>query len=28
MGHDDCDRALQLIAETIEHPLHPHSTLA
>ena len=28
MGNDDCDRALQLIAETIEHPLHPHSTLA
>lgn len=24
----DAERALQLIAETIEHPLHPHSTLA
>ncbi len=24
---DDCDRALRLIAETIEHPLHPHATV-
>lgn len=23
----DCDRALQLIADTIEHPLHPHATV-
>jgi DNA-binding transcriptional MocR family regulator len=23
----DCDHALQLIAETIEHPLHPHATV-
>jgi len=27
MSLDDCDRALKLIAETIEHPLHPHATL-
>jgi len=26
IGLDDCERALQLIAETIEHPLHPHAT--
>ncbi|MFL6662881.1 MAG: PLP-dependent aminotransferase family protein, partial [Rhizobacter sp.] len=23
----ECERALQLIAETIEHPLHPHATV-
>ena len=28
MTRPECDRGLQLIAETIEHPLHPHSTLA
>ena len=27
MSLDECGRALQLIAETIEHPLHPHSTV-
>lgn len=24
---DDCDHALQLIADTIEHPRHPHATV-
>ena len=24
---DECDRALRLIADTIEHPLHPHATV-
>jgi DNA-binding transcriptional MocR family regulator len=27
MSLDECGRALQLIAETIEHPLHPHATV-
>jgi len=27
MTRDECDRALRLIAETIEHPLHPHATV-
>jgi DNA-binding transcriptional MocR family regulator len=27
MTHDDCERALQLIAETLEHPRHPHATV-
>jgi len=27
MTLDECDRALQLIADTIEHPLHPHATV-
>jgi DNA-binding transcriptional MocR family regulator len=27
MTRDECDRALQLIADTIEHPLHPHATV-
>ncbi len=27
MSVDDCEHALQLIAETIEHPLHPHATV-
>ena len=25
---DDCDRALRLIADTLEHPQHPHATVA
>ena len=24
---DDCDRALRLVAETLDHPLHPHATV-
>ncbi len=27
MTLDDCERALRRIAETIEHPLHPHATV-
>jgi DNA-binding transcriptional MocR family regulator len=27
LSREDCDRALALIAETIEHPLHPHATV-
>jgi hypothetical protein len=27
MTGDECGRALQLIADTIEHPLHPHATV-
>ncbi|HET6316875.1 MAG TPA: PLP-dependent aminotransferase family protein, partial [Chloroflexota bacterium] len=27
MTLQQCDLALQLIAETIEHPLHPHATV-
>src|SRR5439155_6656333 len=27
MNLDECGRALRLIAETIEHPLHPHATV-
>jgi DNA-binding transcriptional MocR family regulator len=27
MSRVECDRALQLIADTIEHPLHPHATV-
>lgn len=27
MSRADCDRALALIAETVEHPLHPHATV-
>jgi DNA-binding transcriptional MocR family regulator len=27
MSRADCDRALALIADTIEHPLHPHATV-
>jgi len=27
MTRDECERALQLIAETIEHPRHPHATV-
>jgi len=27
MGLDECERALQLIADTMEHPLHPHATV-
>lgn len=27
MSLDDCDYALRLIADTIEHPLHPHATV-
>jgi DNA-binding transcriptional MocR family regulator len=24
---DECEHALQLVAETMEHPLHPHATV-
>jgi DNA-binding transcriptional MocR family regulator len=27
MSRDDCDRALALVAETVQHPLHPHATV-
>ncbi len=27
MTRDECDDALRLIAETLEHPLHPHATV-
>lgn len=27
MTRDECDRALRLIADTIEHPRHPHATV-
>lgn len=27
MSRDDCDDALRLIAETLEHPQHPHATV-
>jgi DNA-binding transcriptional MocR family regulator len=27
MTRDECEHALHLIAETIEHPLHPHLTV-
>jgi len=27
MSLNDCERALELIADTIEHPLHPHATV-
>lgn len=27
MSRDDCDHALALIADTIEHPQHPHATV-
>ena len=27
LSREDCDQALALIAETIEHPLHPHATV-
>jgi hypothetical protein len=27
MSRDDCDIALRLIADTLEHPLPPHSTV-
>lgn len=27
MGRDDCERALALIADTIDHPVHPHATV-
>lgn len=27
MSREDCDLALHLIADTLEHPLHPHSTM-
>lgn len=28
MSREDCEHALHLVAETLEHPLHPHSTVA
>lgn len=28
LARDDCDAALRLIAETLEHPQHPHATVA
>jgi DNA-binding transcriptional MocR family regulator len=27
LSRDDCDRALRLIADTLEHPRHPHATV-
>jgi len=27
MSLNDCERALELSADTIEHPLHPHATV-
>lgn len=27
MSLDECDHALRLIAETVEHPMHPHATV-
>ena len=27
MNRDECDSALRLIADTMEHPQHPHATL-
>lgn len=27
LSRDDCESALRLIADTLEHPLHPHSTV-
>jgi DNA-binding transcriptional MocR family regulator len=27
LSREDCDRALALIADTIEHPMHPHATV-
>jgi DNA-binding transcriptional MocR family regulator len=27
MSLDDCDQALQIVADTIDHPLHPHATV-
>jgi DNA-binding transcriptional MocR family regulator len=28
VSRDECDGALRLIADTIEHPLHPHATMS
>jgi DNA-binding transcriptional MocR family regulator len=28
MSREECERALHLIADTVEHPQHPHSTVA
>jgi hypothetical protein len=27
MTRDECDDALRLIADTLDHPLHPHATV-
>jgi len=27
MSRDDCDAALRLIADTLDHPQHPHATV-
>jgi DNA-binding transcriptional MocR family regulator len=27
LGRDDCEHALELIADTLDHPLHPHATV-
>ena len=27
LTRDDCDHALRLIADTLDHPQHPHATV-
>ena len=27
VSRDECDQALRLIADTLNHPVHPHSTV-
>jgi hypothetical protein len=27
MSREQCDAALRLIADTLDHPLHPHATV-